>query len=247
MTATALVSAGGVQLRVRPWRGRPDTAECAVHPAGALVPPGLVLDAIDRARGLGYRTVVTPAMAPMEWRPYTDAGFVIRERLHLLSHDLLDLPPTLPHPLRRVRRRERDRVLEIDATAFEPFWRLDPDGLDDAIRATPSTRFRISADGHGYALVGRAGERGYLQRLAVLPQAEGAGLGTALVVDGLSWLRRWRVREALVNTQERNTRAVDLYQRLGFRIRPGGLAVLQFDLASAADHHRDPGTDRDRA
>ncbi len=244
MTATALVSAEGVQLRVRPWRGRPDTAECSVHPAGALVPPRLVVDALDRARGLGYRSVVTPALPPFEWRPYTDSGFVIRERLHLLGHHLLDLPPAAPVPLRRVRRRDRDRVLEIDASAFEPFWRLDPAGLDDAVRATPSTRFRISADGAGYALVGRAGDRGYVQRLAVRPDAQGAGLGTALVVDGLAWLRRWRVREALVNTQERNTRAVALYERLGFRIRPGGLAVLQFDLGADSGPSPIAATDR---
>lgn len=227
-TATAHVSAGGVQLRVRPWRGRRDTAECSVHPPGAPVPPRLVSDALERSLTLGYSTVVTPALPPFEWRPYLDAGFEIRERLHLLAHHLLDLPSRPPHPLRRVRRRDRDHVLDIDAAAFEPFWRLDEPGLDDAIRATPSTRFRISADGHGYALVGRAGDRGYVQRLAVLPDAQGAGLGTALVVDGLAWLRRWRVREALVNTQERNERAVALYERLGFRIRPGGLAVLQF-------------------
>ncbi len=90
-----------------------------------------------------------------------------------------------------------------------------------------------SRDGAGYGLVGRAGQRGYVQRLAVHPDAQGRGLGRALVVDGLWWLRRWRVREALVNTQEGNSRAVTLYERLGFRHRPGGLAVLQADLTSS--------------
>lgn len=232
MTATDLVSSDGVQLRVRPWRGRADVAECAVTPAGAVVPPHLVVDAIDRARARGYATVVTPALPPFEWRPYVDAGFEVRERLHLLVHHLLDLPPAPSVKLRRVRRRDRDQVLEIDDLAFEPFWRMDDAGLEDAVNATPSTRFRMSADGDGYILVGRAGDRGYVQRLAVRPGAEGRGLGTALVLDGLWWLRRWRVREALVNTQERNGRALTLYERLGFRTRPGGLAVLQFDLAA---------------
>lgn len=235
MTAATHVSADGVQLRVRPWRSRPDTAEIAAHPAGAVVPPRLVLDAVEEARRLGYLRVVTPALPPFEVRPFVDAGFTVREHLHLLGHDLLDLPSAPPARLRRVRRRDRDRVLEIDAAAFEPFWQLDERGLDDAVRATPSSRFRISTDGSGYALVGRAGDRGYVQRLAVVPDAEGRGLGTALVVDGLAWLRRWRVREVLVNTQDRNTRAVRLYQHLGFRMRPGGLAVLQLDLAGPTD------------
>jgi ribosomal protein S18 acetylase RimI-like enzyme len=90
----------------------------------------------------------------------------------------------------------------------------------------------VARDAPGYSLVGRAGDRGYVQRLAVDPDHQGRGLGRTLVVDGLWWLRRWRVREVLVNTQEGNDRAVVLYERLGFRHRPGGLAVLQADLSS---------------
>lgn len=231
MTATDSVAADGVRIRIRPWRGRSDTAECLVAPAGALVPPDLVRSAVDRARGHGYQLIVTPALPPYEWSPYVESGFEIRERLHLLGHDLAGLPARPDRRLRRATRRDIDRILEIDHAAFDPFWRLDAAGLDEAVRATPSSRFRVSRDGTGYALVGRAGERGYVQRLAVHPDHHGRGLGTALVLDGLWWLRRWRVRDALVNTQESNERAVALYERLGFRRRPGGLAVLHRDLS----------------
>jgi GNAT superfamily N-acetyltransferase len=244
MTATDTVTARGVRLRVRPWRGRRDTAELSAVPAGALVPPGLVLLAVERARDRGYDEVVTPALPGGEWRPYVDAGFTVREELHLLTHDLLELPDRRAHGhhLRRVQRRDRARVLAIDQAAFDPFWRLDDDALEDAVRATPSTRFRMDRSGCGYALTGRAGDRGYLQRLAVDPGQQGAGIGSALVVDGLWWLRRWRVREALVNTQIGNERAIVLYERLGFRRRTDGLAVLELDIAShPAPPVPDPG------
>lgn len=234
MTATDSVAADGVRIRVRPWRGRSDTAECLAAPAGALVPPALVRSALERARARGYGLVVTPALPPYEWSPYVESGFEIRERLHLLGHDLAGLPARPDRRLRRATRRDLDQILAIDHAAFDPFWRLDAAGLEEAVRATPSSRFRMSRDAAGYALVGRAGERGYVQRLAVHPDHHGGGLGTALVVDGLLWLRRWRVREALVNTQESNERAVALYERLGFRRRPGGLAVLHRDLSETA-------------
>lgn len=230
MTATDSVAADGVRIRVRPWRGRTDTAECLAAPAGALVPPALVRSALERARQRGYAVAVTPALPTFEWQPYIECGFQIRERLHLLGHDLLALPPRSDHRLRRVTRRDIERVLAIDHAAFEPFWRLDAAGLQEAVRATPASRLRIERDGGGYVLIGRAGDRGYLQRLAVHPDHQGSGLGSAMVADGLRWLRRWRVQEALVNTQERNERAVALYERLGFRHRPGGLAVLEADL-----------------
>jgi ribosomal protein S18 acetylase RimI-like enzyme len=41
--------------------------------------------------------------------------------------------------------------------------------------------------------------------------------------------RRGAVR-AMVNTQERNTDALRLYEHLGFRLQPGGLAVLHTHL-----------------
>ena len=232
MTTIDSVAADGVRIRVRPWRGRTDTAECLAAPAGALVPPDLVRSALERARDRGFAVAVTPALPPAEWSPYLSCGFEIRERLHLLAHDLDDLRPRLDHRHRRATRRDTERVLAIDHASFQPFWRLDADGLDEAVRATPSTRFRIAREEPGYALVGRAGDRGYVQRLAVHPDHQGHGLGTALALDGLWWLRRWRVGEALVNTQEGNDRAVTLYERLGFRHRPGGLAVLQADLTA---------------
>ena len=67
------------------------------------------------------------------------------------------------------------------------------------------------------------GRAGYLQRLAVHPDHQRAGLGGALVVDGLRWLRRWGAKEVLVNTQEGNEPAVRLYEALGFQLRPDGL------------------------
>lgn len=229
-----VVRAAPSPIRVRPWRGRTDTAECIAAPHGSVVTPADVRVAVDRAADGGFARVVTPAIAPHDWRPYLDAGFDIRERLHLLAHDLLDLPDlpveATPTRLRRVGRRDLDRVLAVDHAAFEPFWRLDGPGLEEAADATPSSRWRTDRDVRSYALFGRAGGRGYVQRLGVRPDAQGQGLGSALVIDGLRWLQRWRVAEALVNTQESNERAVALYERLGFRRRPTGLAVLEVEL-----------------
>jgi GNAT superfamily N-acetyltransferase len=79
----------------------------------------------------------------------------------------------------------------------------------------------------GYHVTGRAGSLGYLQRLAVHPDVHGRGLGTALVGDALDWCARRGCSSVLVNTQEINQRALSLYEHLGFRPEPPGLAVLE--------------------
>jgi ribosomal protein S18 acetylase RimI-like enzyme len=192
--------------------------------------------ACERLARSGFAEVVTAAIGPLEAQGFLLAGFEVHERLHLLERDLLRLPESPPASLRRARRRDRPRVLAVDAAAFSDFWRLDDAGLDEALSATPSSRFRVAqheASGGGiggYAICGRAGHRGFLQRLAVDPAAQGGGLGRALVLDGLVWLRRRGADQVVVNTQEANERALHLYERLGFRRQPGGLAVLKKSL-----------------
>ncbi len=77
-----------------------------------------------------------------------------------------------------------------------------------------------------YAVTGRAGHHGYLQRLAVDPSVRREGYGRAIVLDGLRWLRRHGATQALVNTQCDNAPALALYQSCGFRELPTGLCVM---------------------
>ncbi len=218
----------GGWARVGPWRSRSDVAHLTI---GVEVPPTPAV--IERCLGFlragRYNAVVTSALSPADSLPFVDAGFGVRERLHLLAHDLDQLPrPT--GSTRRARRDDRGAVLALDASAFDGNWRLDGDGLADALHATPVTRFRVtrSTDTHvsGYAVTGRAGRNGYLQRIAVHPTARHRGVGRTLVADALWWLRRRSTERALVNTQLGNTAALALYESCGFRRLPVGLCVL---------------------
>ncbi len=237
-TSADLLRWGGDRLRVGSWRGDAHVAYIAPLPESG--PPST--DAVRRCSALlrerGYNEAVTAALAASEANAFLAAGFTVRERLHLLAHELVavdDPQAVSPHvTMRRARRSDRAAALDVDARSFDPFWRLDPAGLDEAVDATPSSRFRVidGPDGVvGYAVSGRAGARGFLQRLAVAPAARGRGYGSALVLDGLRWMKRRGAARAMVNTQERNNDALQLYERLGFRLQPGGLAVLHTVLA----------------
>ncbi len=228
-----MIKWGPERARAGPWRG--DRQVAYLNPiADAPVPSAaFVRRCLDVLASRGYRRVVTGALSPAESSGFLAAGFEISEQLHLLSHTLLGIPDPPPGvSLRRAARADEVAVLDVDHRAFPPFWRLDPGGLADAIAATPQTRYRVAVQGIvvGYAITGRAGRRGYVQRLAVDPAHGGRGIGTALVVDGLRWLKRWRVEHAVVNTQLDNGRALALYERLGFRRQPLGLSVLSAGL-----------------
>ena len=229
------VRRGAERLRLGAWRG--DGSVAYLAPLGTRSPgEDLVRDACRVLAGRGFGQVLTAALAPPECRGFERAGFEVRDELHLLSRDLRHLPDAPPVRLRRGRRGDRPAALRIDAAAFPAFWRLDDAGLAEALTATPTARFRVAAPGRqvvGYAVTGRAGGRGYLQRLAVDPATWGRGVGRALVVDALRWLRRRGAADVVVNTQVDNERALHLYEQLGFRREPHGLVVLGRSLVDA--------------
>jgi ribosomal protein S18 acetylase RimI-like enzyme len=226
--ATDEVRRGGERLRVGSWRG--DASIAYLAPVSErTVSAALVEEACAVLRQRGYAEVLTAALAVPERPGFLRAGFEVRDSLHLLAHDLRDLPDAPPVPLRRGRRRDRPVALAIDHRAFASFWRMDDGGFREAMTATPSARFRVGTDRRtviGYAITGRAGRRGYLQRLAVEPEAQGRGAGRALVADALRWLQRRGVTQAVVNTQVANERALALYVAMGFELQPSGLEVL---------------------
>jgi ribosomal protein S18 acetylase RimI-like enzyme len=223
-----------------PWRSDARTALLVCLPDTLTPSPTFIRRCLDRLAGQGYTRVITGALAPHEQQPFLAAGFDEHERLHLLGHDLTDLGDRPRRPaLRRGRRADRGPALTVDAVAFDAFWRLDCAGLQDAINATPSTRFRVASGATGggrgarlcaYAISGRSERHGYLQRLAVDPAHQRGGLGRALALDALHWMRRHGVERAVVNTQLDNRAALELYHGLGFRLEPVGLAVLRHEL-----------------
>ncbi|MGH9042855.1 MAG: GNAT family N-acetyltransferase [Acidimicrobiia bacterium] len=219
----------GERARLATWRGDGEVAHLAPTATRPLS-AGFVEDCLDWLRQQGYQSVVTSALTAVECPGFLAAGFDLHEELDLLTHDLSGLPRALraPRGSRRARRRDRRAVIEMDVLAFPPFWRLHEGGLEEALAATPYVRFRVAGRGEltGYAITGRGGNTGYIQRLAVHPANRNQGLGRALVVDALVWARRRGANKVMVNTQRTNDTAHGLYKACGFQLLPDGLSVL---------------------
>ena len=227
---------GRERARTGRWRGDAEVAFINPMPDAPLPSAEFLRRCLDTLAARGYHRVVTGALSPLEQTGFLAAGFGVEQRLHLLAIDVSGaLPPVPPgYPLRRARRARRNDVLAVDRAAFPLFWQFDAAGLSDALHATPAVRFRVAmGSGNaiaGYAISGRSGDRGFVQRLAVNPAHQRTGTGRRLLLDGLDWMRRRGVVRAVVNTQVGNNAALTLYTRVGFREEPTGLSVLSAGL-----------------
>ena len=123
-----------------------------------------------------------------------------------------------------------DRLLEIDEAAFEGFWRMSIEGLQEASHSTATSVVLTAMDSDyvgGYAIVGSQWGTAYLQRIAVDPASEGKGIGTDLVRAAVAWARSTPAATIVLNVRSSNTRAIALYERCGFRSTGVSLRILR--------------------
>ena len=236
MDVEYLVVGQGTILRISPWRDEPSTVQVVV--VGGPAPDDRAInEMMVHLANRSVATVLTTALARHDQQPFEAAGFRPVEHLTLL-HRILD--PTIPpapvrtvHRVRRLRARQLAEALAVDMAAFTgstDIWQFDTSAFAEACEATDVNRRRlVRRHGRtaGFALTGRTAKIGFVQRLAVHPDHQRVGVGSALLADALAWLIRHGVRDVWVNTQPDNRPAQALYGHHGFIPRDEGLAVLR--------------------
>ena len=113
-------------------------------------------------------------------------------------------------------RADLPEVLRIEAVQFDDPWTMRI--LRDEL-ASPTRRYtKASLDG---ALAGYLGlmlleAEAHVNTLASAPEAEGKGVATALLCEGLRAVIDLGVRDVTLEVASRNLRAQQLYTRFGF-------------------------------
>jgi len=221
-----------VSCRVQQWAFQPQTAQLVLYHQLRLPSLADLQRWTDQLRELGYTRVRTTALAATAGLRAESAGFHVIQDLVLLEHLAPRDAPNPTVPTARLLAGQREVAATIDVAAFTDHWALDSRAIADVCSATPRNRARSAGSPTAaYAITGRDGKQGFLQRLAVHPQAQRQGLGRGLVQDSLQWLARWRVQRVLVNTPTDNIAALTLYEQTGFRRLSERLRVYEMSLA----------------
>jgi ribosomal protein S18 acetylase RimI-like enzyme len=222
------------QVRLRPWPGQPDVVQLVLRNHLSVPNRDDVNGRTAACAAKGGRSIRTGALFPSAAEAFLHAGFSPVDRLALLELDLADSQPDdrafrLSRTWRLTARQLTDAA-RLDQRAFAAPWGNDRSSLRDIQSATPRVRSRCVRTGegiHAFAISGRAGARGYIQRLAVDPSSQRRGLGRTLLVDAVRWLGRHRCTSAWVNTGIDNAPALGLYESIGFTRRAEQLVVLE--------------------
>jgi len=113
---------------------------------------------------------------------------------------------------------DRPALLAVDHAAFPWLW-WNSEAEFDWYLGLPGVEAHVVTIAEqlvGYASFTIAGRQGHLDRLAVAPAEQGAGIGRALVCHTLARMALRRVERVALTTQVDNRRSAGLYRMLGF-------------------------------
>lgn len=188
---------------------------------------------LEVLRPLGLRTVAVLVMH--DWlTPHLRAlGFHYSEEIITLARYGHEIPEQRPdRPLVRVTEtRDLPKLAQVDHAAFPPPWQLSEEELRQAHRMCSSCTIALHDNTIlGYQLSTLYFDGAHLARLAVAPQAQGHGVGGALLADVLTRFFRRGIYAMTLNTQSSNHQSQQLYTRFGFRPNGYDLPYWSIDV-----------------
>ena len=164
-----------------------------------------------------------PAIVMKPWfQPLlSESGFEEKQHIVLLQMNKQDFKPTELVDGMRIRPMQMEDlriVAEIDLAAFGPLWHNTAETLDYALPYSVYSSVVEDASGViAYQISTGNAAGAHLARLAVRPEAQGRGVGSALITD---LTNRLNLNRLSVNTQSDNAASLALYKKMGF-IRTG--------------------------
>ncbi len=195
--------------------------------------PRLWSAAREALQALGVRSAASLSLETWSARLLESAGFTT-------DHAIVALARTRRTPLTesdrlvsaRIRPADADdtrAIIDVDLSAFPTPWNLSERMLRLALDQAQNVSV-AEQDGRvvGYQLTTPSHAGAHLARLAVRPEAQGHGIGRALVARLIAEDQRLGHGELSVNTQEDNHASLAVYTRLGFR--PTGVRLPVYEV-----------------
>lgn len=167
-----------------------------------------------------------------------DAGYQTIDRMLTfeVAPDRVVAAPASPHMvLREVFAKDLPIIEQIDARCFAPAWRYPPALMQPAFHACAVfllAEWRGAPVGYCCALLND--DHGHVVRLAVDAPHRNAGIGAAMLAQGVRALGARGARAVSLNTQGANVNSQRLYARMGFDELMERPMVLHKPLATPA-------------
>ena len=201
------------------WRRRAEVGE-VIETAGWAGRPVLLARLVDAFRRRGCRAVVVGARESHRLvAEYNALGWpAIDEIVYYRFAPSSVEPAPLEGRIRDATSADLTTILQIDQAAFEWLWWESEPSLGGYLDVPGRLLWLAEVNGRpiGYLAANFRARFANFDRLGVLPELQGRGIGRALLTAALVHFLRRGVTELTLNTQASNHQSRRLYERLGF-------------------------------
>ena len=212
---------------VGPWRNRPEIASIEDLVAVRHMEE-LLRAVVERCAEHGDDLMLTVELGSRRSPTrYERAGLEMLEEVITYDMGIAREPWSGSDRIRLVRVDANDeaaveRVTDIDQASFPWLWRNNRTEFDVYLRTPGVEVWLVEVDSEPVAYFGVTlfPEWGHLDRVAVIPEHQGRGLGLKTLGLAVDTMRRRGARRAGLSTQRTNRRSQRLYERFGFRRTP---------------------------
>ena len=168
-------------------------------------------------------------------KPWIKSGWTINHKLNVCVLNLRNSNHRYPSEnkqieIKKLEHKDIEYLLELDHKIFEDYWKNSRSSLEETMKSCNNNYlFKSGGENYldGYAILGETRKFTYLQRIGIVKNHQGSGLGNNLLSCVINFAIEKKFINMKLNTQSDNIAALNLYKKNKFEISPRKLVIMK--------------------
>ena len=168
-------------------------------------------------------------------KPWLRSGWAIGHKLNVCMLNLknLNIKNVDGYKNIEIKKLEGEDIqylLDLDHKIFDDYWKNSKASFEETMKSCNNNYLFKSGEGNaldGYAILGETRKFTYLQRIGIVKDYQGSGLGDSLLQSVVDFALKRKFLNIKLNTQNDNVSALSLYKKNNFQIMPRKLVIMK--------------------
>ena len=168
-------------------------------------------------------------------KPWLRSGWAIGHKLNVCMLNLknLNIKNVDGYKNIEIKKLEGEDIqylLDLDHKIFDDYWKNSKASFEETMKSCNNNYLFKSGEGNdldGYAILGETRKFTYLQRIGIVKDYQGSGLGDNLLRSVVDFALKRKFINIKLNTQNDNVSALNLYKKNNFQIMPRKLVIMK--------------------
>lgn len=168
-------------------------------------------------------------------KPWLRSGWAIGHKLNVCMLNLKNLNIKNVNgykniEIKKLEGEDIQYLLDLDHKIFDDYWKNSKASFEETMKSCNNNYLFKSGEGNdldGYAILGETRKFTYLQRIGIVKDYQGSGLGDNLLRSVVDFALKRKFLNIKLNTQNDNVSALSLYKKNNFQIMPRKLVIMK--------------------